>query len=434
MSFYMSIIIITELLMLAMTLHVITYSGFTKIEKFWYLVTFISIMICTAAEFAVHCGVYDVKFAPVLTVLTVIQFSLAPLLGVMFSGALGLHKQARITSIVFSLNLLVEIAAAPFGKIFYFNNEGYFRGEWFLVYEAFYIVSLVYLIISLIIVGKRFRHRDFYTIGMIIIILIAGIVPMTLYRINVTYIAVAISASICYIYYNDLVQQDIKEELVINQRKMTAMQEHIISGLANLIENRYMETGEHILRTGEFVRLLAESARADGVYADVIDDHFIMLLNTLAPMHDIGKIVVSDRILKKPAKLDVDEYNEMKRHAEVGGDVVREVLNGITDKSYQDFAADIATYHHEWWDGTGYPKNLKGEEIPLSARIMAIADVFDALVSERCYKKPIPIDVAFNIIANESGTHFDPKLVEVFLNHRKEFEKTAIKALKTGIA
>ena len=433
MSFYMSTIILTELLMLAMTLHVITYSGFAKIEKFWYLLTFISVMICSAAEFAVHCGVYDVKYAPVLTVLTVIQFSLAPLLGVMFSGALGLHHQAKIAGVIFSLNLLVEIAAAPFGKIFYFNNEGYFRGDWFLVYETFYIVSLVYLIISLILVGKRFRHRDFFTIGMIVVILVAGIVPMTLYRVNVTYIAVAISASICYIYYNDLVQQDIKAELLVNQKKMTSMQEHIISGLANLIENRDMETGEHILRTGEFVKLLAESARNDGVYADVIDDHFIMLLNTLAPMHDIGKIVVSDRILKKPAKLDTDEFNEMKKHAEVGGDVVREVLNGITDKSYQDFAADIATYHHEWWDGTGYPKKLKGEEIPLSARIMAIADVFDALISERCYKNPIPMDEAFKIIANESGTHFDPKLVEVFLNHRKEFENTAQRALKTGI-
>ena len=434
MSFYMSTIILTELLMLAMTLHVITYSGFAKIEKFWYLLTFISVMICSAAEFAVHCGAYDVKYAPVLTVITVIQFSLAPLLGVMFSGALGLHHQAKIAGVIFSLNLLVEIAAAPFGKIFYFNNKGYFRGEWFLVYEAFYIVSLIYLIISLIVVGRRFRHRDFWTIGMIVVILVAGIIPMTLYRINVTYIAIAISASICYIYYNDLVQQDIKAELLVNQKKMTSMQEHIISGLANLIENRDMETGEHILRTGEFVKLLAESARDDGVYADVIDDHFIILLNTLAPMHDIGKIVVSDRILKKPAKLDVDEYNEMKKHAEVGGDVVREVLNGITDKSYQDFAADIATYHHEWWDGTGYPKKLKGEEIPLSARIMAIADVFDALISERCYKNPIPMDEAFNIIANESGTHFDPKLVEVFLNHRKEFENTANKALKTGAA
>ena len=199
------------------------------------------------------------------------------------------------------------------------------------------------------------------------------------------------------------------------------MQEHIISGLANLIENRDMETGEHITRTGRFVKLLAENAKKDGVYTDQIDTHFISLLSTLAPMHDIGKIIVSDTILKKPAKLTYEEFEEMKKHASLGGNVVREVLNGITEEEYVLFAADIATYHHERWDGTGYPKRLKGDEIPLSARIMAIADVFDALISERCYKKPIPPEDAVNIIIGESGSHFDPALVKVFSVHREVF-------------
>ncbi|MBQ3791866.1 MAG: HD domain-containing protein [Clostridia bacterium] len=217
-------------------------------------------------------------------------------------------------------------------------------------------------------------------------------------------------------------QQDILAELVANQKSVSSLQEHIISGLANLIENRDLETGEHITRTSAIVKALAENAKRDGVYAEQLTDRFIGFLVTLAPMHDIGKIVVSDVILKKPGKLTPEEFEQMKRHADVGGDVVREVLNGITDEEYVSFAADIATYHHERWDGTGYPKGLKGEEIPLSARIMALADVFDALVSERCYKKPMSPEEAFEIIAQESGSHFDPYLAKVFLDHREDFE------------
>ena len=271
------------------------------------------------------------------------------------------------------------------------------------------------------IVAKRFNHRDFWTIGMVLVVLIAGIVPMTIFKLNITYIAIGIGACLCYIYYNDLVQQDTQAEYAANQKKISSMQEHIISGLANLIENRDMETGEHITRTSAYVKILAESCVKDGVYTDIINEHFISLLVTLAPMHDIGKIVVSDRILRKPAKLDPEEFEQMKKHAAVGGEVVREVLNGITDEEYLLFADDIVTYHHERWDGTGYPNRLKAEEIPLSARIMAIADVFDALTSKRCYKEAMTPAEAFKIIEEESGTHFDPKLVEVFLNHKEDF-------------
>jgi len=429
--FYTNVIILTELMMLAMILHVVRYSGFTRVQKFWYLLTFASVMLCAGAEFAVHCGVYNPAFAVPLAILTVLQFSVAPMLGVFFTGALGLHNQAKTASIFFSLNLLVEIVAAPFGFVFYFDESGYWRNiPGFYIYVAFYLISLVYLIISMVIVGKKFRNRDRWTIVMILVVLVAGIIPMTFSKINITYIAVAISASLCYIYYNDLVQQDIQAELVANQKRIYGMQTHIISGLANLIENRDMETGGHISRTSAYVKSLAENARRDGVYADALDDRFISLLYTLAPMHDIGKIIISDRILKKPGKLTPEEFEQMKKHAAVGGTVVREVLDGITDETYLAFAADIATYHHERWDGTGYPMGLVGEEIPLSARIMAIADVFDALVSERCYKLPMSTDEAFAVIEREAGTHFDPQLVAVLLAHEEEFEAIAPKSAK----
>ena len=407
MTFYISISIMTLILMATMILHVVNYSGFAKKQKMWYIITFSCIMFCAFAEFLVHCGAYDKKFKVILTIITVIQFSLAPLLGILFIGSLGLRRQKNIGIAYFIVSFLVEVICAPFKAIFYF-------------------VSLIYLMVCMIIVGQRFKKRDFSTIIMILIILISGIIPMAIYKINVTYIAIAIAASLCYIYYNDLVQQDIKAELVKNQEKLNDMQTHMISGLANVIENRDMDTGEHILRTSMLVRMLAEYCRMDGVYTDRIDNHFIDLLYSLAPMHDVGKIVIPDNILKKPGKLSPEEYEEMKRHASVGGDVVREVLSGITDEEYLNFAQDLSTYHHEWWNGEGYPNGLKGEEIPLCARIMAIADVYDALISERCYKKAMSPEEAFKIIEEGSGTHFDPELVKVFLKHKKEFKNVDV--------
>lgn len=421
MTFYTTVIIMTELLMFGMVLHVLNYSGFTKTQKFWYLATFTDIMLCAGAEFAVHCGSYNPAFALPLTISTVLQFSAAPLLGILFIGALGMKHQSKIVIIFLAVNLITEIIAAPFGWIFYFNEAGYFRGRFFAIYEIFYFISLIYLIINMIIIGKRFRHRDVLTIIMILVILIAGIFPMTFYKINVTYLSIAIGASLVYIYYNDLVQQDIMAQLVENQKKISEMQSHVISGLANLIENRDTDTGEHISRTSNYVKKLAAHAREDGVYADVIDENFISLMYTLAPMHDIGKILVPDDILKKPGRLTPEEFELMKMHASLGGKVVSEVLAGITDEEYLAFASDIATGHHEKWNGSGYPFGLKGEEIPLPARIMAIADVFDALISERCYKQPMPFEQAVEVIREGAGSHFDPCLVEVFLRHKEEF-------------
>lgn len=407
--------------MFAMVLHVINYAGFSKKQKVWYLLTFLDIMLCAGAEYFVHNGYFNPAFNVPLTVITVIQFSAAPSLGILFIGALGMKRQIKIAVVFFILNLLTEIIAAPFGWIFFFNEIGYFRGQFFIIYEIYYFLSLLYLIINLIIIGKRFRHRDVLTIIMILVILVAGLIPMTIFSINITYIAIAIGASLVYIYYNDLVQQDTMIQLLENQRKISTMQNHVISGLANLIENRDTDTGEHISRTSTFVRLLSEKALADGVYTDKIDEHFIMLMYTLAPMHDIGKILVSDKILKKPGKLTPEEFEQMKKHASLGGKVVNEVLEGITDEEYLVFAADIVVGHHEKWDGSGYPNGLAGEKIPLPARIMAIADVFDALISKRCYKEAMPVEEAFEVIRRDAGTHFDPNLAEVFLRHKEDF-------------
>ena len=219
MTFYLSATILTELLLLAMVLHVLYYKGFTKTQKTWFLLTFLAIMVCACAEYAVHCGTYDPSFAVPLAVLTVFQFSLAPVLGVLFCGALGLPRQKKNAIIFLGVSFLVEAIAAPSGAVFYFDLVGYSRGRLFLIYEIFYFISLVYLIVNLFRIGKRFQSRDTRTIVMVVIILAAGIIPMTFYKINITYIAIAISASLCYIYYNDLVQQDIRQTEIFDMDK-----------------------------------------------------------------------------------------------------------------------------------------------------------------------------------------------------------------------
>ena len=415
--------ILLVVLMVSMIIHVLNNSTFTKKQKGWFIATFSAISFCALAEFALHCGYYDPKFDIILTILTILQFSIAPCFAMLFAGALGLRHQGKIAVGFLAVCLIVHIVCAPLGLIFYFDADGYHRGSAFLFYEITYFVSLVYIVVVLFIVGMKFRHRDIGTIIMILIILAAGIIPMSIFQLHVAYIAVGMSACICYVYYNDLVQQDTKDDLVRNQERVSNMQIQIIAGLANLIESRDTETGEHVARTSAYVKTLAEDCRKEGVYADVLDDHYIDLLYTLAPMHDVGKVLISDQILRKPGRLTGEEFEQIKKHAEMGGTVVRQVLSNVTDEEYLNFASDIATYHHERWDGMGYPKKLRKDEIPLSARFMAIADVFDALVSKRCYKEPMPLNEAFNEIERESGTHFDPKLVQVFLRHKEKYAK-----------
>ena len=421
MNYYSAATLLLVILMAAMIVHVLNYSGFKNTQKNWFVATFGAITFCALAEFAIHCGYYKESFAIPLTILTVLQFSLAPCFAMLFAGALGLKHQLKIVIITFGVCLLVNSFCAPFGWVFYYDAEGYHRGAAFLVYEISYFASLVYIIAVLLIVGKRFNHRDFGMIVCILLTLAAGIVPMTIYSLHIAYVAVGIVACLCYVFYNDLVQQDTRDALIENQNKINNMQVQIIARLANLIESRDGETGGHVARTSAYCKLLAEEALEEGVYKDQIDQKFIDDIYSLAPIHDVGKILVSDKILRKPGKLTPEEFEDMKKHAALGGDVAIGVLSDIGDEAYHQFAYNIASYHHEHWSGGGYPKGLVGEEIPLEARIMAIADVFDALVSERCYKDAMPVEEAFKVIKEESGTHFDPKLVALFIKHKDKY-------------
>jgi len=228
----------------------------------------------------------------------------------------------------------------------------------------------------------------------------------------------------------DTIREELEAELVIKNKSiqehnenLIKLQDGIIISIANLIEDRDLETGEHVKRTSYYVELLARRAKAEGLYKDVLTDEYIERLTKAAPLHDIGKISVSDSILLKPGKLTKEEFEMMKRHALDGGSIIRQVFGGLEDEEYVSMAADVATAHHEKWDGSGYCQGLAGEDIPLCARIMAIADVFDALISKRCYKEAFPLDKAFGIIDESSGNHFDPELAKVFIGLRPEIEE-----------
>lgn len=211
--------------------------------------------------------------------------------------------------------------------------------------------------------------------------------------------------------------------LIEHNRKMLSIQENTIIGMANLIESRDHDTGEHVKRTSKYVELLTRAAQQAGYCVNILTDGYAELLVKAAPMHDIGKIAVSDVILQKPGRLTDEEFEAMKEHTTAGGRIIVEVMEGIEEKDYVEIAVQIAEGHHEKWDGSGYPKGLKGKNIPVCARIMAVADVFDALVSKRCYKEAMPADKAFAIIRDSGGSHFDPELARLFCSIRSEIEE-----------
>lgn len=213
------------------------------------------------------------------------------------------------------------------------------------------------------------------------------------------------------------------EQLQQHSDKMLDIKDQTIIGMANLIENRDGDTGEHIKRTSKYVEMIARAAKKIGYCRGTLTDRYIELLVKAAPMHDVGKIVVPDHILKKPGKLTDEEFGEIKRHAAEGGRIVKEVLGNIEDHDYVEIAAQIAEGHHEKWNGSGYPMGKKEDEIPLCARIMAIADVFDALVSKRCYKDSMSCENAMTIIEESAGTHFDPTLASLFIGMSREVKE-----------
>jgi len=207
------------------------------------------------------------------------------------------------------------------------------------------------------------------------------------------------------------------------ENQLSQYHEEMIMGFATLVENKDGSTGGHIKRTSGYVRLIVEELRRRGYYKDVLTKDYVNDLYLAAPMHDIGKVSIPDAVLQKPGKLTSEEFELMKQHTKKGGEIIKETFGHLGNESYTKMAYQVAEYHHEKWNGTGYPNGLKREEIPLCARIMAVADVFDAVSEKRCYREAMPLDKCFRIIAEGCGTDFDPVIADTFLAIREKVEQ-----------
>lgn len=208
-------------------------------------------------------------------------------------------------------------------------------------------------------------------------------------------------------------------ELDSKSKRIFAMQDATIKGMAVMVESRDNSTGGHIYRTTDCVRILVSELIKEGFDTDRSVFYWYNVIKS-APMHDLGKIAVDDAILRKPGKYTAEEYEKMKAHTKEGARIVETVLKDVDDSIFKTIAVNVAHYHYEKWDGTGYPEGISKKDIPLEARIMALADVFDALVSKRCYKEKMTFDEAFKIIEESLGSHFDPELGAVFMRCRPQ--------------
>ncbi|MDR3109229.1 MAG: response regulator [Planctomycetaceae bacterium] len=212
------------------------------------------------------------------------------------------------------------------------------------------------------------------------------------------------------------------EEMV---RQKTAqvfdLQNAVLNTVADLVEFRDDATGGHVARTQQYLQILVDKLLANGIYSNETADWDMNYLVPSAQLHDVGKIAIRDTILNKPGRLTLEEWNVMKTHVTIGVEAIKKIEQNIKGHAFLHHAGRIIAAHHEKWDGTGYPYGLRGNDIPLEGRLMAIADVYDALISNRPYKKPISHDMTRQLIAGGRGTHFDPALVDIFLSVAHQF-------------
>jgi putative two-component system response regulator len=224
----------------------------------------------------------------------------------------------------------------------------------------------------------------------------------------------------------------LEQEVARRTREISAIQDVTILTMASLAETRDNETGNHIRRTQHYVKALAEAMRLDPRFASRLDEQTITMLFKSAPLHDIGKVGIPDRILLKPGRYEPEEFEIMKRHPTLGLQAIEHAEQSLgMSVEFLNMAKEIAYGHHEKWDGSGYPQGLVGEAIPLSARLMALADVYDALISRRVYKEGMPHAKAAEIIAQGRGSHFDPDVVDAFFQIEQTFVAIAQRYIDT---
>lgn len=255
-----------------------------------------------------------------------------------------------------------------------------------------------------------------------------GIQPSTSFFIGVIFFFGTISAMLGILLQSDMLTSvKTRQNEVIKVNQQLLQTENVtIFALAYQAELRDLETGKHLERTARYVELLAENLARIQKYCTYLSPVYIADLVKSAPLHDIGKVAIPDSILKKSGKLTPEEFEIIKKHCAYGMSVLKIADEKLSFQSFLKIAIQMVASHHERWDGKGYPAGLCGDAIPLSGRIMSLADVYDALRSERCYKKALSHEEAYKIILKERGTQFDPDLVDVFSTIEKKFHEISV--------
>jgi response regulator RpfG family c-di-GMP phosphodiesterase len=278
--------------------------------------------------------------------------------------------------------------------------------------SASHLVLMVFFLVGYLVVAYA-THHDIQSIG----VLFVG----AIFFFGAVFVFLGISLQ------SEMLSSILShhDDLLTSNRQLRETESVTIFALAYQAELRDHETGAHIERTAQYVKLIAEWLAEMPELQSYLTPEYIFDLVKAAPLHDIGKVGIPDSILLKPGRLTPDEFEVIKKHCEYGAQVLEIADEKLTFQSFLKIAIQIVLAHHEKWDGTGYPKGLKGEEIPLSARIMALADVYDALRSCRCYKPCLPHEDAVKIILAARGQQFDPAVVDAFLGVEGQFEKVA---------
>ncbi len=282
-------------------------------------------------------------------------------------------------------------------------------------YTCFAMVG-IYILLSLIVFFRRWNYIENNKRMSILTFLLAigGITIAQAIFPEILLSSVAVTLVVVGIYLN-------QEDPALSE--ISRYHSEMVMSFATLVENKDGSTGGHIKRSTAYVKLLAEELRSRGCYREILTKDYIQNLCQAAPMHDIGKIAVPDVVLQKPGRLTAEEFEIIKKHTVDGGKIIKETFGNLGNEEYTEMAYLVARYHHEKWNGKGYPVGLQKDEIPLCARIMAVADVFDAVSEKRCYREAMSLEQCFAIIEQGSGQDFDPLIAQVFLECRETVEK-----------
>lgn len=304
------------------------------------------------------------------------------------------------------INLIIVIVFLPELSFIHGKVTNYSMG--ISAYTCFFMV-IIYIAMSVVVFRHSFKNleRKKQVSISTFLIVIAGVSGFQMIKPEALITCLVPTIVVLGAYLNQ--ENPLYEKLKKYNNEM-------VMGFATLVENRDDNTGGHIYRTTEYVKLLAEELKKRKIYSDELTNDYINNLIMAAPMHDVGKIAIPDAILQKPGKLTDEEYTLMKTHAQRGGKIIKETFGHFGENQYEEIAYEVAVYHHEKWNGKGYPEGLSETQIPLCARIMAIADVFDAVSAKRCYRDAMPLEKCFGIIKSGKGQDFDPLITEVFLD------------------